>query len=86
MLPCSIKLCVKEGSLVAVVGSVGSGKTSLLSALLGEMVKVKGQVKVKVRDVFVRMRWVTFVAYVVILFGFSKRNREVTGMKPPQHS
>ena len=39
---------MKEGSLVAVVGAVGSGKSSLLSALLGEMKKTEGTVKVKV--------------------------------------
>ena len=32
-----INMHVKEGQLVAVVGSVGSGKSSLISALLGEM-------------------------------------------------
>ena len=31
----NINLDVKKGSLVAVVGMVGSGKSSLLSALLG---------------------------------------------------
>lgn len=41
---------VKEGSLVAVVGQVGAGKSSLLSALLGEMVKWNGHVNVKVRS------------------------------------
>jgi ABC-type multidrug transport system ATPase subunit len=39
---------VEEGSLVAVVGTVGAGKSSLLSALLGEMEKVKGSVNIKV--------------------------------------
>ncbi|CAL1297888.1 unnamed protein product [Larinioides sclopetarius] len=38
---------VKEGSLVAVVGQVGAGKSSLLSALLGDMVKWCGKVNVK---------------------------------------
>ena len=47
-----INLRVSEGSLVAVVGTVGSGKSSLLSALLGEMVKVKGRVNRKVWHVF----------------------------------
>ncbi|GFY69160.1 multidrug resistance-associated protein 1 [Trichonephila inaurata madagascariensis] len=36
-----------EGKLVAVVGQVGSGKSSLLSALLGDMVKWCGKVNVK---------------------------------------
>ena len=45
----SINLEVDEGSLVAVVGVVGSGKSSLLSALLGEMDKLSGTVNVKVR-------------------------------------
>jgi len=40
----SINLQIRQGSLVAFVGMVGSGKTSLLSALLGEMNKVDGRV------------------------------------------
>uniref|UniRef100_A0A8C6UTT8 Multidrug resistance-associated protein 1 n=1 Tax=Neogobius melanostomus TaxID=47308 RepID=A0A8C6UTT8_9GOBI len=38
---------IPEGSLVAVVGLVGSGKSSLLSALLGEMDKIEGTASVK---------------------------------------
>ena len=33
----NINLSIKKGSLVAVVGMVGSGKSSLLSALLGKI-------------------------------------------------
>ena len=44
----SINLKVPEGSLVAVVGHVGSGKSSLISALLGEMELVEGHVNVRV--------------------------------------
>nr|XP_043873402.1 multidrug resistance-associated protein 1 isoform X1 [Solea senegalensis] len=42
-----LNVCIPEGSLVAVVGHVGSGKSSLLSALLGEMDKLEGTVSVK---------------------------------------
>ena len=48
----SINLDIPEGSLVAVVGSVGSGKSSLLSAILGEMDKTAGRVNVKVGAVY----------------------------------
>jgi ATP-binding cassette subfamily C (CFTR/MRP) protein 1 len=43
----SISWKVNEGALVAVVGTVGSGKSSLLSAILGEMAKIEGEVNVK---------------------------------------
>ncbi|XP_040491210.1 multidrug resistance-associated protein 1 isoform X6 [Ursus maritimus] len=42
-----ITFSIPEGSLVAVVGQVGCGKSSLLSALLAEMDKVEGHVAVK---------------------------------------
>lgn len=47
----SINISVQEGQLVAVVGVVGSGKSSLLSAVLGEMEKLQGTVTVKVSRV-----------------------------------
>ncbi|XP_073949373.1 multidrug-Resistance like Protein 1 isoform X1 [Choristoneura fumiferana] len=40
----NITMSVPKGSLVAVVGAVGSGKSSLLSAFLGEMNKISGRV------------------------------------------
>lgn len=39
-----INVEIKQGSLAAVVGTVGSGKSSFLSCLLGEMHKVSGKV------------------------------------------
>lgn len=42
-----INLSLKKGELLAVVGRVGSGKSSLLSAVLGEMTKVDGTVTVR---------------------------------------
>ncbi|XP_042293386.1 multidrug resistance-associated protein 1 isoform X2 [Sceloporus undulatus] len=48
-LPClnNINFVVPEHRLVAVVGQVGCGKSSLLSALLGEMEKREGHVSLK---------------------------------------
>jgi ABC-type Mn2+/Zn2+ transport system ATPase subunit len=40
-------LSVVKGSLVAVVGTVGAGKSSLLSAILGELEQVSGHVRVR---------------------------------------
>ncbi|KAL2915593.1 hypothetical protein HK105_204778 [Polyrhizophydium stewartii] len=40
----NINIAIPRGKLVAVVGSVGSGKSSLLNALVGEMKRVKGTV------------------------------------------
>lgn len=44
-----INLTVPQGCLLAVVGPVGAGKSSLLSALLGELLKVEGSVSIEVR-------------------------------------
>ncbi|XP_075417735.1 ATP-binding cassette sub-family C member 3 isoform X1 [Tenrec ecaudatus] len=43
----SLDIQVPKGALVAVVGPVGCGKSSLVSALLGEMEKLEGKVSVK---------------------------------------
>ncbi|KAM9597584.1 ATP-binding cassette sub-family C member 3 [Trichechus inunguis] len=43
----SLDIQVPKGALVAVVGPVGCGKSSLVSALLGEMEKLEGKVYVK---------------------------------------
>ncbi|XP_071542397.1 multidrug resistance-associated protein 1-like isoform X3 [Panulirus ornatus] len=54
-----INLNVPEGSLVAVVGSVGTGKSSLFSAILGEMEKHSGRVNVKGRIAYVpQQAWI----------------------------
>ncbi|XP_047399638.1 ATP-binding cassette sub-family C member 3 [Sciurus carolinensis] len=43
----SLNIQILKGALVAVVGPVGCGKSSLVSALLGEMEKLEGKVSVK---------------------------------------
>jgi ABC-type bacteriocin/lantibiotic exporter with double-glycine peptidase domain len=42
-----ISLSVNQGDLIGVVGKVGSGKSSLLDAFLGELDKVSGQIFVR---------------------------------------
>ena len=53
MVSYSINVQISQGSLVALVGMVGSGKTSILSALLGEMNKSEGRVCVSGKIAYV---------------------------------
>lgn len=39
-----VTMSIPKGKLVAIVGSVGSGKTSLLQGIIGEMRKVQGSI------------------------------------------
>nr|QVT92336.1 ABC transporter [Salvia miltiorrhiza] len=48
-----IQLKVKKGMKVAICGTVGSGKSSLLSCILGEMHKLSGTVKVSGEKAYV---------------------------------
>ncbi|KAE8665478.1 ABC transporter C family member 4 [Hibiscus syriacus] len=41
----NINLEIKKGELAAIVGTVGSGKSSVLASVLGEMHKISGKVK-----------------------------------------
>lgn len=55
----NINLSVKKGNLTAIVGTVGCGKTSLISALLGEMEKIKGKVNIDGRVAYVSQQaWI----------------------------
>lgn len=55
----NVSLEVNAGKLVAVVGAVGSGKSSLVSALLGEMYKKKGFINIKGSLAFVpQQAWI----------------------------
>uniref|UniRef100_A0A8C9U6D6 ABC-type glutathione-S-conjugate transporter n=1 Tax=Scleropages formosus TaxID=113540 RepID=A0A8C9U6D6_SCLFO len=75
--PClkKINLQVARGSLVAVVGHVGSGKSSLLSAVLGETEKRSGRVSVKGSVAYVpQQAWIQNAALQDnIMFGREKK-------------
>ncbi|KAG8145847.1 hypothetical protein E2320_012309 [Naja naja] len=72
----SINLAIPDSSLVAVVGQVGCGKSSLLSALLGEMEKQEGHVSLRGSVAFVpQQAWIQNATLMEnILFG-----RELNG-------
>uniref|UniRef100_A0A1A7YK11 ATP-binding cassette, sub-family C (CFTR/MRP), member 2 n=2 Tax=Iconisemion striatum TaxID=60296 RepID=A0A1A7YK11_9TELE len=55
----NVSLDIKPGRLVAVVGAVGSGKSSLISALLGEMHCTKGFINIQGSLAFVpQQAWI----------------------------
>lgn len=54
-----LDVSVASGSLVAVVGPVGSGKSSLLAAMLGLMPKLSGQLAVQEKVAYVTQQaWI----------------------------
>jgi ATP-binding cassette subfamily C (CFTR/MRP) protein 1 len=55
----NISFEVKRNKLLAIVGHVGSGKSSLLSALLGDMEKIKGDINVSGKVAYVpQQAWI----------------------------
>ncbi|KAG9320549.1 hypothetical protein KVV02_000366 [Mortierella alpina] len=55
----NIDLSVPDGSLVAIVGRVGQGKSSMLSAITGEMYKYQGYAKIIGRIAYVpQQAWI----------------------------
>lgn len=69
----NINLQVEKGKCVAVVGTVGSGKSSLVSALLGEMDKISGRVNTVGKVAYVpQQAWIQNATLQDnILFGLS---------------
>uniref|UniRef100_A0A669F1U5 Canalicular multispecific organic anion transporter 1 n=1 Tax=Oreochromis niloticus TaxID=8128 RepID=A0A669F1U5_ORENI len=67
----NVNLDIEPGRLVAVVGAVGSGKSSLMSALLGEMHSTKGFINIRGSLAFVpQQAWIQNVTLKDnILFG-----------------
>ncbi|XP_066507559.1 canalicular multispecific organic anion transporter 1 [Hoplias malabaricus] len=55
----NVSLDINPGRLVAVVGAVGSGKSSLMSALLGEMHRLSGSINIKGKVAYVpQQAWI----------------------------
>ncbi|KAK4256615.1 hypothetical protein QN277_006318 [Acacia crassicarpa] len=71
------ELEIRKGDLAAIVGTVGSGKSSLLSSVLGEMHKISGQVRVSGKTAYVaQTAWIRNATIEEnILFGLAM-NRE----------
>uniref|UniRef100_A0AAQ4Q6G1 ATP-binding cassette, sub-family C (CFTR/MRP), member 2 n=1 Tax=Gasterosteus aculeatus aculeatus TaxID=481459 RepID=A0AAQ4Q6G1_GASAC len=78
----NISLDIKPGKLVAVVGAVGSGKSSLMSALLGEMYSNKGFINIQGSLAFVpQQAWIQNATLRDnILFGSSHEDRRFQGV------
>lgn len=74
----NIDFDVPEGKLVAVVGIVGSGKSSLISAVLGELEKLEGDVTLKGSVAYVPQEaWIqNMTLRDNILFGSSYREKK----------
>nr|KAG5700435.1 hypothetical protein BaRGS_010348 [Batillaria attramentaria] len=72
-----INLEIPKGKLVAVVGQVGSGKSSLVSAILGEMEKLEGKVTVQSSVAYVpQQAWIQNATLKDnVLFGSRLRER-----------
>ncbi|KAK6098443.1 hypothetical protein MT418_002471 [Batrachochytrium dendrobatidis] len=66
-----ISISVRENTLLAIVGNVGSGKSSIISAILGEMYKTSGMVTVRGLTAYVpQTAWIMNATFREnILFG-----------------
>ena len=74
----SVSIKIGREKLVAVVGAVGCGKSSLVSALLGEMIKHEGQVNVQVGGCCINGQEVSILFYIFLLLLRTKEFEEYT--------
>jgi len=72
-----LNLEIKKGKLYAVIGMVGSGKSSLLSAILGEITLTEGQIKLNGK--------VSYASQETWVFGASIRQNILFGQSYERH-
>ena len=65
-----INLTVKDKTIVAVVGRVGMGKSSLLSAIIGDMYKIQGSIKTRGRVAYVPQQGIFLFFIVPLIYSF----------------
>lgn len=68
----NLNLVLRRGELLAIVGSVGAGKSSLLSAILGDMIKREGEISLSGSVAYVSQKaWIqNSTVRDNIIFGF----------------
>ena len=62
---------MNEGQLIAIVGSVGSGKSSLLSAILNEMELISGRVNIKANKSIAYCSQLAWIQNASLRFNFN---------------
>ncbi|EFN66324.1 Probable multidrug resistance-associated protein lethal(2)03659, partial [Camponotus floridanus] len=72
-----LNLEIKKGKLYAVIGMVGSGKSSLLSAILGEITLTEGQIKLNGK--------ISYASQEAWVFGASVRQNILFGQAYERH-
>ncbi|KAH8269315.1 hypothetical protein KR018_003153 [Drosophila ironensis] len=73
----NINMCLRKPQLVAVIGPVGSGKSSLIQAILGELPPERGSLKVEGR--------LSYAAQEPWLFNASVRDNILFGLPMDKH-
>lgn len=72
----NINLDVPVGSLVAIVGSTGEGKTSLISAMLGELPAIAADTNVIIRGTVAYVPQVAWIFNATVSWNNLQKNRD----------